>query len=127
MKVLAIDFGLRNVGLAIFEGQLVEGYGQIKYKREKELLEKISKVCKKEKFTDLVVGLPAGKLEERVRGFGQRLEKETGIKVSLVEEDFTSKQAVEKMVEAGKPMMRRRKEIDKVAACLILENWLEGR
>ena len=56
----------------------------------------------------------------------KRLEQEAGIKAHFQEEDFTSKQAVEKMVESGKPMMRRRKEIDMVSACLILENWLSS-
>jgi len=45
MKILAVDFGLRNIGLAFSQGQLVEPLAQLKVDNPAQALEKIKKVC----------------------------------------------------------------------------------
>jgi len=125
MKVLGMDFGLANIGLAIMENGLVEPLAKIKYKDEKKAIAKINKICKKEEVELLVVGMPKGKMVNRIRGFAKRLGEKTGLGVEFEDESFTSREAVKRMIEAGKPMSKRRKEQDMIAACIILESWRE--
>lgn len=126
MVILAIDFGLKHLGLAIYKGYLVEPFGQIKIKdrQRKLLVEKLINICLVNKVNLIVIGLPEGRLVSPVKRLAVLLQNKLTIKVVLQDESFTSKEAVLKMVEAGKPKMKRRKDQHQIAACLILQSYI---
>lgn len=126
-KILSIDFGLSFMGLATNFETVVEPLPALKIKNLNQAVEKISSICQKEKIETIVMGLPEGKIKNTVLGFAKKLEKQTGLKISFQAEDFTSKQALEKMIEAGKPMKKRKTDSHSVAACLILQNFIEEK
>ena len=125
MIILAIDFGLKHLGLAIYNGYLIEPFGQIKVKNKIALIKKLVNICLTNKIDKIVIGLPEGSLVSQVKKLADKLRKKLTIDVVLSDESFTSKEAVLKMIEAGKPKMKRRKEEHQVAACLILQSYLE--
>lgn len=125
MKILAIDFGLKHIGLAVNQGSLIEPLKHLKIDNLEQGINKIALLCQENKIEQIVIGLPEGRLKNTVIGFSKKLEKSTGLKVFFQPEDFTSKKAVQKMIEANKPLRKRKKEEHLVAACLILESYLD--
>lgn len=123
---LALDFGLSHMGLATNFNSVVEPLITIKIKSLQQAITKLTSICKTYKIEHLVLGLPEGKIKNTVLGFAKKLEKQTKLKVSFEDESFTSKTALEKMIEAGKPMRKRKKDSHSIAACLILQNYLDN-
>jgi len=124
MRFLGIDFGLRNIGLAIADHDLIEPLGQLRFKNLQAALEKIQKILKEEEIEKIVLGISEGKMAEKTRKFAEQLEEKTHRPVFLVDESFTSQEAREKMLEISKPQKKRRKQEHQVAACLLLENFI---
>jgi len=125
MKILAIDYGKSKIGLAVNYGKMADPLSVIKVSGRKEAVKKIKKISQTEKVDKFLVGLPDGCLAEEIKQFADQLAKETGIQVLFGDETLTSQQAVKKMIEAGKPLYKRRQQEDAVSACLILQNYLE--
>lgn len=123
MKILGIDYGEAKIGLATSEGEIAEPLGMIEI-RNWEL--GIGNICRKEKVEKIVVGISEGKMAEKTREFGERLREITGLLVEFWEETLTSKEAVKKMIEAGKARRRRKMDEHAVAACLILQDYLDN-
>ena len=91
----------------------------------KEAWKKITLVCQREKIERIVLGLPKGRLASKVKKFGRELKEKTGLPVFFQDEDLTSQEAVREMIAIGKPKKRRKKEEHLLAACLILESYLD--
>ncbi len=115
MKMLGIDFGKKKIGLAIFNGFLVEPLMVIRDKK------RILDICQEEKIEKIVLGIPEGKMVQKIKKFKGWLEQKTGLPVDFQDETLTSKEAVAKMKEIG----RKIKEEDAISAALILEAYLE--
>jgi putative Holliday junction resolvase len=125
MKILAIDFGLKNLGLAISSGQLAEPLGQIKVSPPSQAIKKISSLCRENKIEFIVIGLPDGQLVKNIKKFGGQLKKATKLSVVFQDETLTSKQAAQKMVQAQKPLKKRQNQSHVFSACLILQDYLD--
>lgn len=121
MKILGIDFGLVNLGLAMTEGSLVEPFGVIKDKKQ------IKRVCQEHKIEKIVIGLSEGEMAEESRRFGRKIASITGLPVEYQDETLTTKEAKELMVKIGKPKKKRQKQADAIAAALILQNYLSRK
>jgi len=117
MKILGVDFGTKNIGLAIAEEGLVEPYGEVK-----NLFKEIKEICKREKIEKIVVGISEGKSATFAKKFAQRLANLTCLPVELTDETLTTHDALVKMKTVGK---KWRKKTDAIAAALILERYLE--
>jgi putative holliday junction resolvase len=80
----------------------------------------------------IVVGLPnplrGGESESSrlARDLGEELERATGVEVEYVDERYTSRMADEALLESGMKRRDRRRTVDKVAAALILQTYLDG-
>ena len=92
--------------------------------------------CQKEEVETIIIGMPLRLNGEETHAtrpsleFGEKLKKVVpGIAVEFEDEQFTSKMAVEAMVAGGmKKKERRKKEnIDKVSAAIILQSFLERK
>lgn len=127
MRLLGIDFGERRIGLAYSEGLLPSPLMVFTVKTAKEATEKVAEVCERLHIQKVVLGLSHGKLDGAARTFGQRLIKRINVSVAFVDETFTSKEAVRKMVEGRTTRKKRRKMEDAVAATIILNTYLESQ
>lgn len=123
MNILAIDYGVKHLGLAWVQSGLnvVLPFGVIETKKWKNEIPKL--VCE-EKIDVVVIGNPLG-LETRenfntarVAKFVEELKKNIVVPIELIDERFTTKQAQQMGGDAS---------LDEKAAMLILESFLEKK
>jgi len=119
--VLAFDFGLKRIGVAVGEAELRTAHPLPSVKK----FEDVHPLIAEWKPTHLVVGLPtsaqgaAHAMTRHAEVFARRLEKRFKLPVARVDERYTSVEA-ESLLKGSK-----RKNIDSVAAQLILEQYFD--
>ncbi len=134
-RVIGIDYGLKRTGLAISDplGIIASPLETIE---TKNLLNYILDLNKKEKISVLVIGLPLNlknklfDIEENIKEFIQKIKTYIPeIEIERIDERFTSKIARNYLnTYTGKQKIRRKKEnLDKVSASLILQSYLERK
>ncbi|HEX8873558.1 MAG TPA: Holliday junction resolvase RuvX [Nitrosospira sp.] len=132
--VLAFDFGLKRIGVAV--GDLSLGLAHplatVNNANTAKQLESISPLVREWQPVLLVVGLPThadGTEHERTRQsrrFARRLEVRFGIKTILVDERHTSIDASTALREASIKGRKQKPVLDQVAAQLILQSYFDG-
>lgn len=138
MRILGLDYGSRTVGVAISDelGITAQGLETITRTKENQLrktLARIEAICEEYSVNDIVVGYPknmdnsVGEQAVKSEEFAELLRKRTGRSVILWDERLTSMQA-KHVLEEGNITDRReqKKVIDKIAAVLILQNYLDS-
>jgi len=133
MKLLSVDYGRRRIGIAVTdeEGRFVRGLNSIDRKKCTDSHQQILKIIADENIKMIVFGLPLNDMDEEttmskeVRGFASEIEKQCGLPVHFVDESFTSRRAAELMMFRKKKARRDKGLTDRIAACLILETFLE--
>jgi putative Holliday junction resolvase len=122
--VLAFDFGLKRIGVAVGEPEL--GTAHPLPPIAAPGFEAIGRLVNEWRPAALVVGLPVAEqgehaLAKRVERFARQLEGRYRLPVARVDERFTSVEAESRLKAAGAGP--RRKSVDSVAAQLILEQY----
>lgn len=125
-KILAIDFGLKNIGLSISEGLIAEPFQTIKTRDYLGAIGKLKKIAKKEKISKIVIGISEGKMAQFTKTFVQNLKRKVNIPIVFWDETLTSQEAREKMLEARKSKKDRKIEEHQFAASLILQDYLDS-
>lgn len=123
MNSLSLDYGRSKVGLAFSEGFLSQPLTV--FKNNPKLLQKIRRLCQEKLIDQIVIGLPEGELQEEIKNFGQKLEKFTSLPVAFEPETLTTKEAIAKMIAAGKKKKVRQEKVDAFAAALILQSFID--
>lgn len=95
-------------------------------------MRRLKKIVREYDATGFVVGLPKnmnntiGERGEKSQAYGKRLEEKFGLPVHLIDERLTTVQAERMLIEEGDVRREKREEvIDKLAATLILQNYLD--
>ena len=138
MRIMGLDFGSKTVGVALSDSLLITAQGLeiIGRKEENKLrrtLARIEELIQEYEVTEIVLGLPKnmnGTEGERValtREFAEKLERRTGLPVVMWDERLTTVAADKAMMEAGIRRERRKEYVDKIAASLILQGYLDSR
>ena len=136
MRILGLDFGSRTVGVAVSDGLLLtaQGVETIERKDENKLRKtaaRIEELVKEYEITTIVMGLPKnmnnteGERVEKTKAFGEMLERRTGLPVVYWDERLTTVAAEQVLMEAGVRRENRKAVIDKIAACFILQGYLD--
>ena len=128
MKVLAIDYGTRTLGLAMWESSLSFPLPKkpIRVKNDDEALAVLCGMVVAEAVDRLLLGLPGerdpGKswIVRKIRAFGKRLEETSGVPVELVPEAYSSQEAARVSTRPAAD-----DAVDSIAAANILQRWLE--
>lgn len=123
MRILGIDFGIAKIGLAIADDGLAQPIGVIKNHRK--TLMKIVQLVEQEKIEKIIIGVSEGKIGQKAKEYGKQLGKITGIEVFFQDETLTTKEAVAKMIEAGRKKKYRQEKEDAFAAAIILQAFLD--
>lgn len=135
MRVMAIDYGDARTGVAISDAAgLLAGFTTVIHSRKPErTAEEIAALMVQRGVEELVMGFPRnmdgteGPRAEVYREFAARLEERTGRTVHLWDERRTTIEAHQILHSSGKRMKQHKKEVDAVAAALILEGYLTWR
>lgn len=131
-KILAIDFGLKRSGLAITdELQIIAT--PLETVDSKELMNVLIQMVVKEKLETIVLGEPKrmdgsdSHVTQNVYLLKEALEKQfPTVKIDLHDERFTSKMALDAMIQGGMKKKDRQQKgmIDKVSAAIILQEYI---
>lgn len=137
MRIMGLDLGSKTVGVAISDPLLItaQGIEIIRRKEENKLrqtLARIEALIVEYEVGRIVLGLPKNMndtLGERARlslEFKEKLERRTGLPVVMWDERLTTVAADKAMMEAGIRRENRKEYVDKIAACLILQGYLDS-
>ena len=135
MRAMGLDYGTKTVGIAVSDalGLTAQGIETIHYAQHKrhELFQRIAELIEEYEVDRLIVGLPKnmnGTIGERgvaCQSFAKQLKKRFDIPVEMSDERLTTMEAERRLVEADVSRGKRKKVIDKMAAVLILQNYLD--
>ncbi len=134
-RMLGLDFGTKRIGVAISDGLSITAQGQESIYRTDLAadLSKIKKIIAENDISEIVVGLPlnmngtySAKTTEAV-AFVNDLAKITDVPIKTWDERLTSIQAERALLEADMSRRKRRNLSDKLAAQIILQNYMDFR
>lgn len=137
MRIMGLDVGSKTVGVAISDplGWTAQGIEIVKIDEEKKEfgLTRIAELAKEYEVEKFVLGLPKnmdnsiGFRAEASIAYGDLLEKELNIPVEYVDERLTTVQAEKMLINEGNVSRKKRKKvIDKLAAVILLQNYLDS-
>ena len=138
MRIMGLDYGARTVGVAISDELLMTAQAKeiIRRKDENKLgrtLARIEELIQEYDIREIVLGLPlhmdssVGVRAEISMEFRDKIERRTGIPVTLQDERLTTVEADEIMDELGIRGKERKDYVDMIAAKVILEDYLNAR
>ena len=138
MRIMALDFGSKTVGVAVSDSLLVTAQGVeiIRRKEENKLrqtLARIEELILQYEVGEIVLGCPKhmngteGVRVELTKDFQDKLERRTGLPVVMWDERLTTVEADRTMMEAGIRRENRKDYVDMIAATLILQGYLDRR
>jgi putative holliday junction resolvase len=134
-RILALDVGSKTIGLAVSDalGITAQGMETIRRRNKRFDLAVLHSVIRRYGVTELVVGLPLrlsgkpGTQAEKVSAFAEELREKFKIPVRLWDERLTSAEANRILRESEISIRKRAGAVDRLAAVLILQNFMENR
>lgn len=136
MRILGIDLGDKKIGLALSDpmGWTAQGLGVIASKGSIDGdIAAIKEYVERHEVEKVVIGLPlnmdgsSGPRAEKAKAFASRMEKKLKVPVAMTDERLTTVAAEKLLIEADLSRNKRRKVIDKMAAVIILQNYLDTK
>ena len=135
MKVLGLDVGEKRIGVAVSDalGWTAQGVTVLNRKDNYYEIEELRSLVESMEVTHVVVGLPRnmdgslGPSAQRIQLFAREIEQRLSVPVILWDERWTTAEATRILIEADVSRKRRREVVDKLAAVLILQSYLDGR
>ena len=132
MRIMGLDFGSKTIGVAISDELLLtaQGIEIIRRKEENKLrqsLARIEALIVEYQVSEIVLGYPKnmnnteGERVTLTTEFKEKLERRTGLPVSLWDERLTTVAADRFMMEAGIRREERKEHVDRIAATFILQ------
>lgn len=135
-RILGLDLGTVTLGVAISRtGIISTGYEEYRFPDHEWhiALQEISRIAKLEAIDEIALGLPLNmsgtesEMSGYCRSLKEMIEKELpNVKVSLIDERWSTKQATRSLLESDLSRQKRKKVIDKMAAQVILDTYLQG-
>jgi putative Holliday junction resolvase len=129
-RVLGIDFGTKRAGLAISDGIGLTAR-PLEVVESKSLMKRLRGIVDEYDIGLIVVGLPTGLSGNEgesaigARRLGEQIAAELALDVEYVDERFTSRIAEGALLESGMKRRGRKETVDKVAAAIILQSYLD--
>ncbi|MEZ4435123.1 MAG: Holliday junction resolvase RuvX [bacterium] len=134
-RTFGLDVGTRTIGVAVSDptATLASPLTTIRRTGLRQDLDALAALIAAHDVDRLVVGWPLqpdgreGPITRKVQAFADAAAARTGLPVERWDERMTSKLAERYLIEGGARRETRRQVVDKVAAALILQGWLDAR
>lgn len=137
MRIMGLDYGDKTVGVAISDEMLLTAQPTETIKRERpgklrQTFARIEGLIKEYDVEKIVIGLPKKMDNEegdrctKSREFGQQIERRTGLEIIYQDERLTTVAADAVLEQGGVRKENRKEYIDKLAASLILQGYLDS-
>jgi putative Holliday junction resolvase len=135
ISALGLDVGSKRIGLAGCDGTglIATGITTIERRSFQEDVEQIQQIVNERRVQLLVVGLPysmdgsLGFQARHVQKFAHRLANSLKLPMEFMDERLTSYQAEQLIIAENRSPSRNKGLIDRKAAALILQQWLDAR
>ena len=134
MRILALDHGTRRIGVAVsdetktiaqpLEYILAEPFG--------DFIKRLNQILLEKEVDLLLIGLPRnmdgsyGPAADKVKTFVGVLKTATVVPIKLWDERLTSSQANKILIQGGVRRDKRKENVDKMAAAILLQSYLDG-
>jgi putative pre-16S rRNA nuclease len=134
-RLLGLDVGDRRIGVALSDplGWTASPLASLERLSWKKDLSRIRALLEEHRIAEVVVGLPirmdgtSGERAEKTLEFVRRLQATTPVPVVTWDERLTTREAERRMLEDDVRREKRKSVIDGIAACLILQGYLDSR
>jgi putative Holliday junction resolvase len=134
-RILGLDVGSRRIGIAVSDplGITAQGLETLQRRNKRQDLAALEKIIRDYAVREIVVGLPLrmsgaeGTQSDKMQVFSDELRKRFRLPVHLWDERLTSAEANRLLRETELSIEKRAKAVDRMAAVLILQGWMEGR
>jgi putative Holliday junction resolvase len=137
MRVMGLDVGSKTVGIALSDelGWTAQGLKTLKINEEKQEFgfEEIGQLIKEYDVSSVVVGFPKnmngtiGPRGEASKQYAKEIEEQFSVPAVLWDERLTTMAAERVLLEADVSRKKRKKVIDKMAAVMILQGYLDSK
>ena len=133
-RILGLDVGSRRIGIAVSDllGITAQGLETLQRRNKRHDLAALERVIREYAVREIVVGLPLrmsgaeGTQSEKMQVFAEELRKRFRLPVHLWDERLTSAEANRLLRETELSIEKRAKAVDRMAAVLILQGWMEA-
>ena len=136
MRVIGLDLGNRTVGVALSDylGIIANPVGTFRFEEQDldSALEQVVAVIKENQVEKIVLGLPKnmdgsiGFQAQYCLDFKAMLEEHIKLPVIMIDERMTSRMAHNTMLKADMSRNKRKQNVDKLAATIILQSYLDS-
>lgn len=134
-RALGIDYGEKRVGLAISDpsGTVATPLRVVPFTNRDAVVREIVQCARDYDADRLVVGLPLamdgsiGPAAEKTRAFAETLKDAAQISVICWDERFTTLTAQQALIEGGTRRAKRKEVVDKLAAQILLQHYLDAQ
>ena len=134
-RILAIDYGSRRMGLAVSDplGITAQGLETLERKNKRSDFARLEKTIREYQVREIVLGYPLrmsgeeGAQSQKVADFADQLRARFQLPVHLWDERLTSAEANRLLREAELSIKKRAQAVDRMAAVLILQAFLQAR
>lgn len=129
MNYLGIDWGKRDIGIAIAHAETRIAVPFATERNDAGLLERLRVLMVAEAIGTVVVGVPSHVNRQEVvypgEVLGQTLSEIAGVQVAYQDEMFTTKLAQQALIQRGERQVNQKDDAE--AACIILQQWLDRK
>jgi putative Holliday junction resolvase len=127
--------GSRRIGIAVSDplGITAQGLETLQRRNKRQDFAALERIVREYGVRQIVVGLPLrmsgaeGTQSDKMQGFAEDLRKRFRLPVHLWDERLTSAEANRLLRETELSIEKRAKAVDRMAAMLILQGWMESR
>lgn len=135
MRIIGLDYGEARIGVSVSDilETIANPLDTIEERDREKQLEKVIEVIKREKAEKIVVGLPKrmdgslGHRAEYTREFADELAKRCELPLVMWDERLSSSEAHRMLESGGVSGKKRKTKVDKIAAVLILQTYLDSQ
>jgi putative Holliday junction resolvase len=132
-RILGLDVGARRIGIAVSDplGITAQGLETLERRNKRSDFAELERVIREFGVKEIVVGLPLrmsgleGRQAEKMQIFAEDLRKRFRLPVHMWDERLTSAEANRLLRETELSIEKRGKAVDRMAAVLILQGWME--
>ena len=134
MRILALDHGSKRIGVAVSDETktIAQPVEYIPAEPFADFLERLKKLLVEKEIDLILIGLPRnmdgsyGPAAEKVQTFVGVLKTAITVPIKMWDERLTSSQANKILIQANVRRDKRKEKVDKMAAAILLQSYLDG-
>ena len=133
MRILALDYGKRRIGLAVSDdlGLTAQGLPTLQRKNNRADLAALARIVQERQVDRILMGNPlhmsgdAGTQAQAAQQFGELVARHTGKQVQLWDERLTTMEASRVLRASGISIEKRARAVDQLSAVILLQSYLD--